>query len=187
MATTDRGGDAVRAGEAVAGLFGGPLGRGLSAAAKAARAWYAANGDRERAHTTGVWLRKPGATGADPVLVVELDSNLLAYELGTNKELYLSRMAYRGIAISDIRFRVGKTPAGREGKHPRQAPGAPGASLSEQRRGTSSCPEPPRLTDAETRRVELATRDLPDGLRQSVSRAMCASLRRSKASYTQET
>lgn len=176
MATTaDRGGDAVRAGDAIAALLGGPLGRGLSAAAKAARAWYAANGDRERAHTTGVWLRKSGKAGADPVLVVELDSNLLAYELGTNKELYLSRMAFRGIAISDIRFRVGRAPAGRN------APGAnrPGAEASAR--------ELPDLAPAEREQVERATRDLPDGLRQSVSRAMCATFRRSKATYTQET
>lgn len=173
MATTaDRGGEAVRAGDAIAALLGGPMGRGLSAAAKAARAWYAANGDRERAHTTGVWLRKPGVAGADPVLVVELDSNLLAYELGTNKELYLSRMAFRGIAISDIRFGVGRAPAGQN---------TPGA------RRPDTPPALPNLTPAEMERVERATSDLPDGLRQSVSRAMCATFRRSKASCTQET
>lgn len=174
MATAyDRGGEPARAGDAVAALLGGALGKGLSAAAKAARAWYAANGDRERAHTTGVWLRKPGRTGADPVLVVELDSNLLAYELGTNKDLYLSRMAFHGIAVSDIRFKVGNPSHGVARRAAKQREHSPAPA--------------PELTPTEAKRVERACAGLPDGLRQSVSRAMCASLRRSKSSSTQET
>ncbi|MDO4807297.1 MAG: hypothetical protein Q4A07_08615 [Coriobacteriales bacterium] len=185
MATAyDRGGEPSRAGDAVAALLGGALGKGLSAASKAARAWYAANGDRERAHTTGVWLRKPGRTGADPVLVVELDSNLLAYELGTNKDLYLSRMAFHGIAVSDIRFKVGNPSHGVGSRAAKQRGVSP---LLGPKQGEHSPAPAPELTPTEAKRVERACAGLPDGLRQSVSRAMCASLRRSKSSSTQET
>lgn len=159
------------AGEALGVLLAGPLGKGLSAAGKAARAWYAANGDRERAHTTGVWLRKSGRAGIDPVLVVALDSNLLAMELATNKELYLSRLSFRGVAISGIEF----VPRGQSRK--RQLDGRAA------RKAEPPC-ELPALSRAEEQRVAQVTANLPDGLRQSVSRAMCASLRRAKGKHT---
>lgn len=166
----DRGGEPSRAGDAVSMLLGGPLGNGLSAASRAARAWYAANGDRERAHTTGVWLQKSGRKGIDPVLVVALDSHLLAGELGTNKELYLSRLAFRGVAISDIRFTVRqRSDDARSAQGPLR----------------SRTPQPlPELTPADKERVERATANLPDGLKQSASRAMCASLRRARGKNT---
>ncbi len=165
----DRGGAAVSAGDALAALMAGPLGRGLSEASRTARAWYATNGDRERAHTTGVWLRKSGRAGVDPVLVVALDSNLLAMELATRKELYLARLAFRGVAVSDIRFTVGRDQR-EQIKRPKKA-----RREEEAERG-----DLPELTASELERVARATENLPDGLRQSVSRAMCASLKRAK-------
>ncbi len=174
----DRGGEPTRAGDAVSELLGGALGRGLSAAASAAKAWYAANGDRERQHTTGVWLRKSGKAGVDPVLVVALDSNLLAMELGTNKDIYLSRLAFRGLAISDIRFTVDhRAPAGSRR--------AARAKTGSQARGEGA-PSLPELSPAERAYVEGKTADLPDGLRQSVSRAMCATMRRFKDTNTRK-
>ena len=170
-AATDRDGGAVRAGDAVGALLQGPLGKGLSAASAAAKAWYAANGDRERSHTTGVWLRKSGRAGTDPVLVVALDTNLLAMELGTNKDLYLARLAYHGLAVSDIRFTVRRDPAQEARRSRDRERSRPAAPL-------------PELTAAERERVARACEGLPDGLRQSACRAMCASLRRNKARST---
>lgn len=167
----DRGGDAERAGELVQALLAGPLGEGLDDAKRAARAWYAANGDRERAHTTGVWLRKPPRPGMDPTMVVRVDSGLLASELGTNKDLYLSRLSFFGVRISDIRFSVGSPSAVRKA-----GPSRPAAK-----------PRPAaELTIEERERVERACANLPDGLRQSVSRAMCASLVKMRSTTTQE-
>ena len=170
----ERGGPATRAGALVAGLLAGPLGDDLGEAQRAARAWYAANGDRERAHTTGVWLRKPPRAGADPVMVVRVDSGLLASELGTNKDLYLSRLSFHGVRVSDIRFDVGQMPAAASRPpRPRQVP--------------EKAAHPQReLSPGERERVERACAQLPDGLRQSVSRAMCASLLKEKSHTTQE-
>lgn len=151
-----------RAGELVAGLLGGALGRGLGDAQRAARAWYAANGDRERAHTTGVYLRKAGRAGQDPVLVVVVDSGLLAADLGTNKDIYLQRIAMRGVAVSDIRFRVGP---------PAVRPTTPA------RKAEAPCP-PRDLSSAEEERVDRACADLPDGLREAAARAMRATMAR---------
>lgn len=155
------------------------MGKGLSAAARAARVWYAANGDRERTHTTGVWIQKPGRPCTDPVLVVALDSNLLAQELGTNKDLYLARLALHGLAVSDIRFVPGRRTGGPEHRATSMRGGA-------RQRGASPSPAP-ELTPAERQRVERACEGLPDGLRQSASRAMCASLRRSKGNKDKNT
>ena len=173
----DRGGEPVRAADALGSLLAGPLGSGLSRASAAAKAWYASNGDRERQHTTGVWLRKSGRAGIDPVLVVALDSNMLAMELATNKDLYLSRLAFRGLAISDVKFTVRRSAIA-----PNRAPGnKPSTSAS-----AKNAAALPPLTPSESERVERATADLPDGLKQSVSRAMCATMRRYKDTNTHE-
>lgn len=149
------------------------MGRGLSDAQRAARAWYAANGDRERAHTTGVWLRAPRAAGADPQMVVAVDSGLLAADLGTNKDLYLSRLANYGVRVSDIRFQVA-----------RRASDAPGVARGDSKDAGEDAPPLPDLSGSELSRVESACSELPEGVRDSASRAMCASLRRNKARNT---
>mgnify|MGYP002624396941 CR=1 FL=1 len=159
-----------RAGDLVGALFG-PVGASrLSAAQQAARAWFSANGDRERAHTTGVWLRKSGRAGVDPVLVVRLDSSLLAQELGTNKDLYLTRLAHAGVSVSDIRFDVGAPRPG----------GGRGALATAQKERAAQTPPPRTLSADEQRSVERATAGLPDGLRQSAARAMRATLARQR-------
>ena len=171
---SDRGGTASAA-SALSTLLSGPLGKGLSRASAAAKAWYAANGDRERAHTTGVWLKEPTRPGADPTLVVRVDSGLLASELATNKDLYLSRLAFRGVRVSNVRFTVGGDPLPQVRKAKGEAKGGEGA-----------LPMRVDLTHEERARVDRATSGLPEGLRQSVSRAMCASLAREKCRSTQD-
>ena len=161
MVTTDRGG-AQRAGDVVSALFGASGGKRLSEAQLAARAWYMCNGDRERQHTCGVWMRKSGRVGIDPVLVVRLDSNLLAQELGTNKDLYLARLSRAGVHVSDVRFVAGQR-----------------TRSAERARSERAAPPPPReLTQAERERVAAATAHLPEPLQKSVSRAMCATMAR---------
>ena len=150
----------------MAGLFDSKTARGLSVTQNAAKVWFVVNGDRERAHTTGVWLNKARRPNLAPVLVVGLDSSLLALELGTNKDLYLARLDWAGVEVSDIRFTV----TGR----------AEDRGSARRVRKKKDAPVLPDLTEAERRRVDEATKDFPDGLRQSLSRAMSASLRRNK-------
>ena len=161
----------TRAGDLVRAIFGGQNATALSAAQRAARAWYAVNGDRERAHTTGVWLRKAGAATADPVMVVSVDSGLLAADLGTNKDLYLSRLANCGVRVSNIRFQVGRrvtdAAASRKGRAARKVE-----------------EELPPLDEHEREEVERAVAHLPEEVRKSASRAMCASLRQEKVRNT---
>ena len=153
-------------------VFEGQMSKQSKAQTRAARAWFVANGDRERAHTTGVWTRQGPFEGADPVLCVAVDSGLLAQELSCNKEIYLSRLAYAGVAISDIRFSV------------RARPREEVRSVSKKKKEQ---PKPlPPLSESELRQVAEATKDLPDGLRQRASQAMCASLRRNKANTSRK-
>ena len=160
-----------RVGDLVRAIFGGKNAAALSGAQRAARAWYAVNGDRERAHTTGVWLRKSGVDAADPVMVVSVDSGLLAADLGTNKDLYLSRLANRGVRVSDIRFQVGR----------RKTEDA--ARRADKAKKPASQELPP-LDAAEREEVERAVANLPEEVRKSASRAMCASLRQNKTRHT---
>ena len=161
----------TRAGDLVRAIFGGQNAAALSAAQRAARAWYAVNGDRERAHTTGVWLRKSGVAAADPVMVVSVDSGLLAADLGTNKDLYLSRLAHRGVRVSDIRFQVGRRVTEEGGRRPNKD-------------ARNAAQELPPLGVREREEVERAVAHLPEEVRKSASRAMCASLRQEKARHT---
>ncbi len=154
-----------RAGDVISSLFGAAAAGKLSSAQRAARGWFSANGDRERAHTTGVWLRKPGRAGKDPVMVVRLDSNLLAQELATNKELYLARLAHAGVAVSDLRFEVGR---------------ARGPEVAREKKPKKEKPPLPDLRPADLARIERACADLPEGLKESVSRAMRATMAREK-------
>ena len=160
-----------RAGDLVSRLFTGESGRRLSETSVAAKAWYRANGDRERSHTTGVWLRASGKKGVDPVLVVGVDSSLLSHELGMNKDLYLSRLSWAGVRVSDIRFTVSRR-----------------SEASERRREAERQKKPPlpELTPSDRMMVERATKNLPEGLKESVSHAMCASLRRNRADHTRK-
>ena len=161
----------TRAGDLVRAIFGGKNSAALSVAQRAARAWYAVNGDRERAHTTGVWLRKSGVATADPVMVVSVDSPLLAADLGATKGLYLSRLANRGVRVSDIRFQVGRRVT--------EAAGARSRKNAE-----SAAHELPQLSEREREEVERAVAGLPEDVRKNASRAMCASLRQEKARHT---
>ena len=49
--------------------------QGMTANQRAASLWRAANGDIERAHTTGVYLRKSPCESLPPVLGVYVDSH----------------------------------------------------------------------------------------------------------------
>jgi len=152
------------AGEALRSLLDGPLARNLSDNQIAARAWDRANGDRERAHTTGVFLKKPRVRGAAPVLGVYVDSHAMAYDFGANKDIYLARLANVGYAVNGIDFVVTRQPR-------RRASATPVPPALE---------APPELNPAERREVEELVHDLPEGLREAAARAVEASKRRDK-------
>jgi hypothetical protein len=134
----------------------------LGAARLANRAWREANGDRERAHTTGVALVAPRGNATDPRMVVYVDSNVLLSDFRTNTDLYLARLARWGIALSGLEFRLSRDSS----LHYHHS--APPTAL------------PPLAPDRAADLDKLVAK-LPDGLRSHVRAAAESSLRRSQA------
>lgn len=158
------------------------LERRLSRGQRAAQAWYEANGDLERRHTCGVYVRQARVAGASPVLGVYVDTNARLTDLRANKDLYLARLANVGYQVSDIEFRLSRTRRSLYDMAPR-GPRNDGDVPS--RDGSDSREDLPSLSRAEEERVAELTRDLPEGLRQSASRAISLTMRRKKTDNTQ--
>lgn len=139
----------------------------MTASQRAAAAWHRANGDRERTHTMGVFLKKSRVPGAAPVLGVYVDSHAMATDFGVNKDLYLARLANIGYEASGIEFIVSRD------AHARRLPASG--------RGDVRAEEPlPALSAQERKEVESLVAQLPEGLRDAASRAVENSMRREK-------
>ncbi len=141
----------------VAGRMGGGRSAGM--------AWHSVNGDIERKHTTGVFVGKPRRPGEKPVLCVYVDTRMRSVDFRANREIYLARLAAAGYEYSDVRFLVNKRPV---------------AKRVDKGTVPLSTRQVAELTDEERRAIERETAALPEKLRQSVSKAMSASMRRQK-------
>lgn len=153
-------------GRLIGEVVDGQMARKMSDNQRAAAAWYRANGDRERAHTMGVFLRAARVPGAAPILGVYVDSHAMATDFGVNKDLYLGRLANIGFAVSGIEFRVSRAPRRKREQtatHVSQAP----AVL-------------PELTPEEQTHVHELVALAPPALQESVSKAVTNSLKREK-------
>lgn len=139
----------------------------LSANQRAALLWSKANGDRERRHTCGVYLRKARAKDAAPILGIYLDSPAMVTDFGVNKEIYLARLANVGLAVSGLEFRLSKKP------HAQQAPTA-----SANRAPATQPLEPP--SPQEQAHAQELTKRVEEPLRTSLSKAIAASLARKR-------
>ncbi len=159
-------------GSLMEGLLGGAgLSRKMSANQRASMAWMRANGDIERKHTTGVFLKEPANRRLPPVLGVYVDSHARLSDFNANKEIYLARLHNTGLEVSGIEFRLTRRP--RE-KCPEPEPAQNSSPLL--------CEDDlPALSDDERARVEELCAGLPDGLREAATRAMSLSLRRGKS------
>jgi hypothetical protein len=145
----------------------------MSANQRAAAAWYRANGDRERKHTTGVFLKRPRVKGAAPVMGVYVDSHAMATDFGVNKGIYLARLANVGCEVSGIEFLPSRTPRKKSAAATMpQAPQRP-AQL-------------PQLSPIERAEVDELVSELPEGLRAAASKAIELSKRREKQNTTSE-
>lgn len=155
----------------VGGIVEGQMSAKMSANQRAAAAWYRANGDRERTHTTGVFLKRARVAGAAPVLGVYVDSHVMATDFGVNKDIYLARLANVGFMVSGIEF----IPS-REGYRAKRD------RVQAQKPVEVTLPE---LSQEELDEVESLTAQLPEQLRESASKAITLSIRRQKLEKTQ--
>lgn len=163
------------AGRSLESLLGGEVERidsqgARRGAAQAWAVWNAVNGDVERAHTTGVHVGEPRRGARDPEFTVYVDSNAYLTDFSANREIYLARMETAGLHFSSIAFRRAKGRAA-GGTAPSRVASVARAPL-------------PELTPDEERRVSELCSTLPESLRESVSRAMRASLRAQKREHS---
>ena len=150
-------------GRSLSGLVGDEVRRLGSSPERAAAnaawiAWSEVNGDVERAHTTGVYVGAPRRGASDPELTVYVDSAAYLTDFSANR----ARLETAGLRFSRISFR-----------RSRQQKAAPPLLRTAQ----APRPAPRELSEAERREVSALCSQLPESLRDSVSRAMSASYR----------
>ena len=102
----------------------------LSLAAKVRRAWFSVNGDIERQHTCGLFVKESSRPGVDPLLVVYVDTRPRAVDFTANRGVYVLAMA--GFRFSEMRFQVSKRPRSQQ------------APARQTRRPHRPTPPPPR-------------------------------------------
>ncbi len=156
---------AERVGSVLDSLVGSSLASGMTANQRASVAWHAANGDRERAHTTRVFLRKGKVEGSEPIICVYVDSHAFLTDLNANRDIYLSRLANWGFFVSDIRFEVDRNAHKRVGQ-------GKGQLLSAEKPAA----EAPKLSAEQQAYVDELVAQAPESLRESISKAIVATM-----------
>ena len=149
----------------------------MGAGHAAGLAWHSVIGDIERKHTTGVFVGKPKVPGMAPALCVYVDSRMLMVDFNANREIYLARLQAAGFDYSEVRFLQNKRP------RTKADTAAPALTAEKVDKGTVplSTREPlPELSEVERAQIEAQTAGLPPALRESVSKAMAACMRRQR-------
>lgn len=129
---------------------------------RAVAAWFGANGDRERAHTTRVFVKAPRTGVEDPIICVYVDSHAYVTDLNANRDLYLARLANWGYHVSGIEFSVDRE-ARRKVVAGRQDTAQPASH------------EKP-LSPEQQAYVQQLLEGAPEALRSSISKAIIASI-----------
>lgn len=149
----------------------------MGAGHAAGLAWHSVIGDIERKHTTGVFVGKPKVPGMAPALCVYVDSRMRMVDFNANREIYLARLQTAGFDYSEVRFLQNKRP------RPKADATAPALTAEKVDKGTVplATSEPlPELSEAEREQIEAQTAGLSPALRESVSKAMAACMRRQR-------
>lgn len=128
-------------------------------------AWHRGNGDRERAHTVYVNVRRPRRAGDAPIVVVGVDSHSFMSDVTTNREIYLLRLANVGFEASALEVRLARPRGGARGRKGHAEPVVP-------------APEP--LTEEERRHIQELVGRLPESLRPNASKALEKSILRNR-------
>lgn len=134
---------------------------------KAREAWLGANGDLERRHTCGVFLREDATKDGLPLLVVYIDSSSMIQDFSTDKDLYINRLRHAGFVVGDLRFKLSREGRGR----------GDGATTKESSVSSDSLPP---LSKEERDYVNSSVSALPEAIRESAREAMDLSLRWNK-------
>lgn len=137
-------------------------------------AWMRVNGDVERRHTSGIFIVPPRRGEEEPSLTVYVDSNVYLTDFSARREIYLARLASAGLRFSRIEFRRSKRSA--PVKNQAESAARPRPAAAQQ----SLLP----LDADERREIDELCSKLPEGLHESVSRAMRASYQAQKREHS---
>ncbi len=135
--------------------------------------WYAVNGDVEAKHTTGLYLADPTGYDKYPTLIVYVDKPTFVQEFRTMKHIYMTRLEIKGLILKDIQFVLSK-----DDYKPRKK--------ADKLVKTPKKLVLPELTEEEESLIASQTQNLPESIKESVSKAMSLSIRREKLQDTQE-
>ena len=147
------------------GLLSHDMWSKMGEAQRASWAWNIANGEVERAHTTGVYVRHAANATHDRILGVYVDTHARLSDFNANREVYRIRLHEAGFDVANIEFRLNRRPL-RPRSHRGDDAGQPPASRRE------------RLSSEEEERVEREVSVLSPKLRDAARRAMTAHLQR---------
>lgn len=163
-------GDPLQLSSVLSGMLGPDGTMRMNAHKRALAVWMSVNGDIERKHTCGAFIKT--VAHADPALTIYLDSRSRVVDFSANRELYLQRLAYQGMPLSKIEFRLAKDIPAR-------------ASAVEEAEARAE--ELPELTAEELAYAATCVEKLEEPLKSSVYKAMIFSMRREKAQGAQKT
>ena len=131
-------------------------------------------------------MGKPKAPGMAPALCVYVDSRMRMVDFNANREIYLARLQTAGFDYSEVRFLQNKRPRPKVEQtsgQPMLRDGREGAALPSRTaekvdKGTVPLSTP--LSTREREEIEGQTAGLSPRLRESVSKAMAACMRRQR-------
>ena len=135
--------------------------------------WYKVNGNFERKHTTGLYLKEPVGKEQYPTLIVYIDKNIVMQDFRTNKQIYLIRLKAEGLILRDIEFLLSKP--GHKSRKP--------VEIEPMKKKKKKLPE---LTEEEMAQIESLTADLSEETKQIVTKPMISAFRRRKLQSMEE-
>ena len=142
------------------GLLSRDMWSKMGEAQRASWAWNVANGEVERTHTTGVYVRHAANATHGLILGVYVDTHARLSDFNANREVYRIRLHEAGLDVAGIEFKLNRRPV-----RPRSPQGDDSG-----RKPARGKPLPP---DVE-RRIEREVSALPPKLRDAARRAMTA-------------
>lgn len=147
------------------GLFSHDMWSKMGESQRASWAWHVANGEVERNHTTGVYVRHAANVTHDLILGVYVDTHARLSDFNANREVYRIRLHEAGFDVVDVEFKLNRRPLKPKRRQDTDTASPHGTKREE-------------LSPADAARIEREVSVLPPKLRDAARRAMSASFQR---------
>lgn len=135
--------------------------------------WYKVNGNFERKHTCGLFLKEPSGKEQYPTLIVYIDKNVVMQDFRTNKGIYLIRLKAQGLILRDIQFVLTKNPRPKYKKE------------EETKKKEEKMPLPD-LSEQEMAYIKDLTKDLDEDMKKTVVKPIISVFKRQKQIHAKD-